>query len=816
MAANNYSIKKVAVLGAGVMGQGIAAHLANAGVPSVLYDIVPRDLPEGGDRSVTARQGIKKAQKLKPASFFTTDAASLITPANYDDDAALLSECDLIIEVVVEYLPVKKKVFSWVAEHRSATSIVASNTSGIPLADMVADMPADMRSHFLITHFFNPVRYMRLLEIVAGPDTDPAATAALAAFGEQKLGKGIVHAKDTPNFIGNRIGTFAIGAVARHMEKYDVAIEDVDAIFGAAMGRPKLGVFGLGDLVGLDTLVHVLANVYDGCPDDERRDDFKPAAWLTKMVEEGAHGNKVGKGFYQRTKERDAKGRRITLARNLKTGEYAPKKFPKHASVKKAKAFKSSPASAIRTLLKGDDVAAQLAWGVTADLLIYSANRIPEIADDIVNIDRAMRWGFNWDMGPFEGWDAIGVADSVERMKADGLDIPQWVADMLASGRTSFYARNAQGQQTYWDPTSGSAAVVEGSASWLSLTDVRAASGGIVDKNASAQLLDLGDGVLAFALTNPDAMNALNEDLFALYSKALDGLDAGQWEGLVICAQNSEYGAFRPSVGPNGNAFCAGANLMMIGMLAMQQKWDELGATIQGLQDLVTRAQYCSRPIVAAPFGLTLGGGLEVAMQTSAVQTTGEVFMGLVEAGMGLLPAGGGCKEMLKRHLGDIPKGVNYDPNPFVQSAFLNIGLAKVATSCEEAREMGYLRATDQVSMDADSLIHDAKQKVLGLAKGGYQAPRKSTFKLPGASGRSPIELRLYELNLGGYATDHDVVVAKRIAHVMTGGDIPSNTWVDEQHILDLEREGFLSLLGEAATLARIQHFLTTGKVLRN
>ena len=815
MAANSYSIKKVAVLGAGVMGQGIAAHLANAGIPSVLYDIVPKDLPEGGDRRVTARKGIVNAKKLKPASFFTTDAASLITPANYDDDAALLKECDLIIEVVVEYLPIKKKVFQWVADNRSETSIVTSNTSGIPLADMAADMPDAMRSHFLITHFFNPVRYMRLLEIVAGPDTDPAATAALATFGEQKLGKGIVYAKDTPNFIGNRIGTFAIGAVARHMEQYDVSIEDVDAIFGAAMGRPKLGVFGLGDLVGLDTLVHVLANVYDGCPSDERRDDFKPAAWLTKMVEDGAVGNKVGKGFYQRTKQRDAKGRRITMARNLKTGDYAPRTFPKFDSVSKAKSHKANPAAAVRTLLDGKDDAAKLAWGVTADLLIYSANRIPEIADDIVNIDRAMRWGFNWDMGPFEGWDAIGVASSVERMKADGLAIPAWVTEMLATGRSSFYARNEQGQQTYWDPTIGSAKRLEGSSSWLNLADVKAA-GGVVDKNASAKLLDLGDGVLGLSLENPTDMNALNEDLFSLYSKALDQLDADQWEGLVLCAQNSDYGAFRPSVGPNGNAFCAGANLLMIGMLAMQQEWGQLNDMIQSLQDLVTRAQYSRRPVVAAPFGLTLGGGLEVAMHTAAVQTTGEVFTGLVEAGMGVLPAGGGCKEMLKRHLGDIPKGVNYDPNPFIQSAFLNIGLAKVATSCEEAREMGYLRPGDRVSMDADSLIHDAKTRVLGLARGGYQPPRKSKFKLPGASGRSPIELRLYELNLGGFASDHDVRVAKQIAHVMTGGDIPSGTWVDEQHILDLEREGFLSLLGEPMTLARIQHFLTTGKVLRN
>ncbi len=525
-------------------------------------------------------------------------------------------------------------------------------------------------------------------------------------------------------------------------------------------------------------------------------------------------GNKVGKGFYQRTRERDAKGRRITLARNLKTGEYAPRSFPKFASVSKAKNYKSDPASALRTLLEGDDAAAQLAWAVTADLLIYSANRIPEIADDIVNVDRAMRWGFNWDLGPFESWDVIGVAASVARMQADGLAVPAWVTAMLESGRDSFYARDASGALTYWDPSTTAAKAVPGSDGWLLLSDIKA-SRGVVAKNASAELVDLDDGVLCLSLTNPSQMNALNEDLFALYSRALDELEEGQWEALVVTAQNSEHGTFRPSVGPSGNAFCAGANLMMVGMMAMQKQWDQAEAVIAGLQELLKRAQYASRPVVATPFGLTLGGGLELSMQTAGVQSTGEVFMGLVEAGMGILPAGGGCKEMLRRMLGHIPKAVNYDPNPFIQAAFLNIGLAKVSTSVEEARQMGYLRPSDRVSMDADRLLHDAKQLALGLSK-GYQPPKPTTFKLPGASGRSPIELKLYDLNLGGYATDHDVRVGKQIAYVMTGGDIPSGTWVDEQHILDLEREGFLSLLGEPKTLARIQHFLTTGKILRN
>jgi 3-hydroxyacyl-CoA dehydrogenase len=813
MAEQSYAIRKVAVLGAGLMGQGIAAHLANAGIPSVLYDIVPRDLPEGGDRRALARDGIKKATKSRPAMFFSKRLASLVTPACYGDDDGLLAECDLIIEVVVEYLPIKKKVYQWVADNRRPGSIVTSNTSGIPLADMAADMSEEMRQHFAITHFFNPVRYMRLLEIVGGSETLPQVITALSDFGERQLGKGIVNAKDTPNFVANRIGTAGIGLVAKHMADFGLNIEQVDAIFGQAMGRPKMGVFALGDLVGLDTLQHTLSNVYDGCPDDEQRDLFVSPAWLSGMVEEGALGNKVKKGFYQRTRERDANGRRITLARDLETGEYAPRTFPKFASVDKAKKAKGNPGRATKILINGDDVGAQMAWAVVADSLIYSANRVPEIADSIVDIDNALRWGFNWDLGPFEGWDAIGVKESVTRMIEGGLSVPGWVTDMLEQGRESFYARGDDGSLNYWDPQSGSAKPVieEGK---LFLSNARAA-GGVVAKNGSAALVDIGDGALCLSLTNPSQMNALNEDLFELYSRGLDELEAGQWEGLVIAAQPHGRGQFRPSVGPNGNAFCAGANLMVVGMMAMQQQWDDLEKMIQGLQDLLTRAQYAPRPVVAAPFGLVLGGGLEVAMQTAGVQTTGEVFMGLVEAGMGLLPAGGGCKEMLRRTLGHIPAGVNYDPNPFIQSAFMNIGLAKFSTSSEEAFEMGYLRPSDRISMDADRLLFDAKELVLGLSR-GYQPPRKTTFKLPGASGRSTIELKLYELNQGGHASDHDVRVAKQIAHVLTGGDIPSGTEVTEQHILDLEREGFLSLLGEQKTIDRIMYFLQNNKPLRN
>ena len=807
-------INKVAVLGAGVMGQGIAAHLANAGVPSVLYDMIPRDLPEGAPRSKLAIDGLKNAVKLKPAAFFEKGLASLITPANYDDDGALLAECDLIIEVVVERLDIKAHVYKWVAENRREGSIVASNTSGLKLVDMAATMPAEMRQNFLIMHFFNPVRYMRLLELVAGPETSPEALKTIADFGEGKLGKGIVYAKDTPNFVANRIGTYGIVSVFKHMERLEMSIEDVDTAFGRAAGRPKLGVFGLADLVGLDTIDHVLGNVRTNCPDDDEADAHVTPAWYKMLLTEGVLGNKTGKGFYQRTKQRDDKGRRITLARNWKTGEYAPKARPRFDSVKQALAFKDDSAAAVRALIRGDDKAAQLVWAVTADSLIYTAKRVPEIADDIVNIDRGMRWGFNWDLGPFESWDAIGVRESVDRMKAEGRTIPAWVEAMLAAGRESFYMLDG-GVRTYWDGVAGEAKPMPDSESWLWVADVKA-SNGVVKKNDAASLVDLGDGCLLLEFTKPGQFNALEEGMFQAYNDALDMLDNGDFAALVVGNQGSPNGTFRPSVGPSGQAFCAGANLMMVGMAAMQGEWAQVEQMIKGMQDVLKRAQYSKAPVVTAPYALTLGGGLEVAMQSAATVTTGEVFMGLVEAGMGLLPAGGGCKEMLKRYLGDIPKAVNVDTNPFVQAAFLNMGLAKVSTSAEEARGMRYLRDSDKVVMDADRIIHEAKRTALGLAASGWVPPKESTFKVPGRNGVGPIHMQLNDFVSGGMATEHDAFVALKIAHVLCGGDVPSGAIVTEQSILDLEREGFLSLLGTEKTQARIMHFISTGKPLRN
>ena len=794
----SYPIRTVAVLGAGVMGQGIAAHLANAGVPSILFDIVPRSLGAKEPRSKLAIDGIANASKLKPAAFFKNELSALIKPANYEDDGALLASCDLIIEVVVERLDIKTKVYEWVATHRRPGSIVASNTSGLKLVDMAASMPAEMRQHFLITHFFNPVRYMRLLELVSGPETLPAVTAALARFGERKLGKGIVYAKDTPNFIANRIGTFGIVSVFHHMQELGMTVEEVDAIFGKPMGRPKSAVFRTADLVGLDTLDHVLANVYDGCPDDERRDWFVSPPWLKAMVAEGALGDKTGKGFYQKQK---GDGGKTILARNVQTGAYAPAAKVRFASLGAARNYADDPGASTRIILGGDDKAAQIGWRCTADTLLYSANRIPEIADDIVNIDRGMKWGFGWDLGPFEGWDAIGVAESVARMEAEGRVIPAWVSAMLAAGRSSFYARDAAGQMTYWDPQSASAKPVPVSDDWLLLSDVKAKGNRVVSSNDSADLLDIGDGVACLSFHSK--MNAIDDGIIALYEEALDKLDAGTFEALVVGNQG-------------GVAFCAGANLMMVGAAAMSGEWEQLGAMIARLQGVLQRAKYSRKPVVVAPWGLTLGGGAEIAMQCSHTRAAGELYMGLVEVGVGLIPAGGGCKEMLSRYLGDIPEGTEYDPNPFVQQAFKNIALASVATSAEQARALGYLRPTDSLTLDPDALIQSAKKAALGLAEGGFVPPHKRRFKLPGAQGRAAIELFLYQMREGGYATPHDLVVSKQLARVMTGGDVPAGTWVTEERVLELEREAFLSLCGTEATQARIMHMLEKGKPLRN
>ncbi len=787
-------ISKVAVLGAGVMGQGIAAHLANAGIPSLLFDIPAKN---SADPRATAKAGIANLAKLKPAPMYRAADAALISPCEYEADAARLAECDLIIEAVAEVIKVKKIVFDWVEKNRKPGSLIASNTSGIPLAVLGEGRTEDFRQHFLITHFFNPVRYMRLLELVGGPDTSKAALDEAARFGEAVLGKGIVWCKDTPAFIANRIGTYGICSVFRHMQAGGFTVEQVDAIWGKPMGRPASAVFRTADLVGLDTLKHVIEGLNQNCPADPERGVFVLPEALSALIARGDLGEKTGTGFYKKSKNAD--GKTEILALDLQTMAYRPQAKVRFASLGAARGAES-PADALKIILGHGDEASQFAWKVTADTLLYAAGLLGEIADDIVNIDRAMRWGFAWDMGPFETWDALGVAETVARMEADGRTVPGWVKEMLAAGRTSFYAR-LDGDRTCWG---GMIKPVPDSREHLMLDDIRA-HGGEIDNNPSASLLDLGDGVLCLEFHSK--MNALDDLVFDMYDKALDHLDAGRYEALVVGNQGGTH---------SSNAFCAGANLMMILMGAMQEEWGQLNDAVARMQNLLMRAKYHRRPVVTAPWGLTLGGGVEVTMHSAATQGAGELYAGLVEVGVGLIPAGGGCKELLARFLGDIHPGVAYDPNPFVQKVFEYVGTAKIAVSVEEARDQGFLRHSDRVTLDPDRLIYDAKQTALGLVEGGYKGQRRRTFKVPGSQGRAAVELYLYQMQLGGFISEHDALIGKKLAYVLTGGDCSNGTVRTEQDILDLEREIFLHLLGTEKTKARIQHMLEKGKPLRN
>ncbi len=782
-------IRKVAVLGAGVMGQGIAAHLANAGISSLLYDIPPRD---GGDPRALAKAGVANLAKLRPAPLYRAADVSRIAPCEYEADAARLAECDAIIEVVAEILPVKRKVFAWVAANARPDAIVSSNTSGIPIAAMTADMDEGLRSRFLVTHFFNPVRYMRLLELIAGPATSPEVVATWHDFGERVLGKGIVYGKDTPAFVANRVGTYGIASVFRHMKGFTV--QQVDTIWGKPTGRPASAVFRTADLVGLDTLAHVVEGIHAGCPDDESRDAFVVPEFLRGLIAAGALGEKSGAGFYKKVK--NAEGKSEILQLDLATGAYVPQaekvRFESLGAARKAE----TPGESLKIICGGSDAVAAFVWNVTADTLLYAARRVGEIADDVRNVDNAMKWGFGWEMGPFESWDALGVPESVARMESEGREVPAWVKDMLASGRTRFYER-VEGERTFW---AGGVRGVPMAQGQVSLDDIRA-RGGEVERNVSASILDLGDGVAC--LEFHAKMNALDDQIIPMYEQALDMLDAGRFDALVVGNQG-------------GNAFCAGANILMILMNALQQDWAAIEGGVSRLQNLLQRAKFSAKPVVTAPWGLTLGGGVEITMHSAATQAAGELYAGLVEVGVGLIPAGGGCKEILSRYLGDLPAGVAYDPNPFVQKAFEHIGTAKVATSGEEARDAGFLRPSDRLTLDPDRLIGDAKRTALGLLAGGYTPPRPRSFRLPGTSGRAAIELYLYQMREGGYITPYDLVVGKKLAYVLTGGDIPFGAVRTEQDILDLEREAFVSLCGNPETVARIQHMLEKGKPLRN
>ncbi|ATB32150.1 3-hydroxyacyl-CoA dehydrogenase/enoyl-CoA hydratase family protein [Melittangium boletus] len=792
-------IRKVAVLGAGVMGSGIAAHLANSGVRALLLDIVPPKAAPGEDTASKAFRNkfvlgaLANLRKQKPSPITSEASLGAIEIGNLEDDIARIGECDWVVEVVKEDLAVKQALFAKVEPHLRADAIVSSNTSGLSIQGMLEGRGAAFRQRFLVTHFFNPVRYMRLLELVAGPETAPEVVQTIARFGEEVLGKGIVHGKDTTNFIANRIGTYGMMRILQDMQKAELSIEEVDKIFGPAMGRPKSAVFRTADIVGLDTFSHVAKNCYDTLSHDEERDVFAAPDFLKKMVEKGLLGDKSGGGFYKKDR---ASGGKDILALDLKTLEYRQQAKVRYESLGAAKDVENVR-ERVATVMRGQDKAAKFAERATLDSLAYASRRIPEIADDVVNVDRAMRWGFGWDLGPFETWDAFGVKQGVERMKELGLKPAAWVEEMLAAGRASFYGVEG-GKDTYWDIPTKSVKLVPENARTARVEYLRRGNKKIAG-NDSATLWDMNDGVTLLEFHTK--MNSIDDGIIEMMNTALDETEKN-FRGLVV--------------GNDGANFSAGANILAMLWAAKSGEFDTLRKMAGALQAANQRMRYSPVPVVTAPFNLALGGGAEVSLGGNAMQASAETYMGLVEVGVGLIPGGGGTMMLLRNIMGNYSADKDFDPFPFIKKTFLNIGTAKVATSAEEAREMGFLTASDGISANRDFLLSDAKQRVLGMANAGFRAPRPSRFRLPGPSGFATIDMMLYDMELNGQVSAHDRKIARKLARVLTGGDTSPSVLLTEEKLLELELEAFLSLCGEEKTQDRLQFMLEKGKPLRN
>jgi 3-hydroxyacyl-CoA dehydrogenase len=800
-------IAKAAVLGAGTMGAQIAAHLANAGVPTLLLDVPPHQLlPDEQAKGLTlehplvrnriARNGLDAAKNAKPAAFFTPDNAELVSIGNFDEDLAKLKDCDLIVEAIVENLDIKRSLFERVDQQRRPGSIVASNTSGIPIHLLAEGRSEDFKQHFLGVHFFNPPRYLHLVEIIRTEWTKPEVSCFLFGFLDQRLGKGVVPAKDRPNFIANRIGTFGALHTIKTMLEDSYSIEEVDKMTGPAVGRPKSATFRTFDLVGLDVFTHVIRNLYEALPDDEERAMFVVPEMLAKMVERGLLGNKTKAGFYRKQKGEGDKREIWTL--DAATIDYRPAEKVKLPSLDMAKNIEDAP-ERIKALTWGKDRVGAFLWKTLSKTLTYAAKRIPEIADNVVEVDRAMRWGFGWELGPFEVWDAIGVGKSVGRMKEEGMPVPANVEQMIASGATSFYKKE-NGQQFYFDFGAGKYVPLIDQPGVIILKSIKDRTG-VIKKNSGASLIDIGDGVACLEFHSK--MNAIGGDTLQMLKFALGEVEKN-FVGLVVGNQ-----------GPN---FCVGANIMLMLMEAQDENWDELDMMVRVFQNSTMSLRYSPKPVVVAPFQMVFGGGCEMVLHADRVRAAAETYIGLVEVGVGIIPAGGGTKEMLVRALDAIPKGADdADPFPFVKRAFETIALAKVATSAEEARNLGFLSVDDTISMNTDRLIADAKKEVLSLAASGYVAPQQRADILAlGLPALSTLKLGIHQMKRAGYISDHDAEIGTQLARILTGGDLNHPTRVSEQYLLDLEREAFLKLIGMRKTQERMGQMLKTGKPLRN
>ncbi|WP_338754815.1 3-hydroxyacyl-CoA dehydrogenase/enoyl-CoA hydratase family protein [Bacillus sp. FJAT-52991] len=786
-------IQKAAVLGSGVMGSGIAAHLANIGIPSILLDIVPRDLSKEeeakgltlNDRQVRNRfseGALKKLLKHKPAPLTSKKNLSLITAGNLEDDLDQLQDVDWIIEVVVENLEVKKQVFETIEKYRKPGSIVSSNTSGISIEAMAAGCSEDFRKHFLGTHFFNPPRYLKLLEVIPTKDTAPEVLEYMKTFGEDTLGKGVVLAKDTPNFIGNRIGVYGLLKTVQEMLASGLTPGEVDSITGPLIGRPKSATFRTLDVVGLDTFIHVADNVYEQVEGEEKQ-VFEVPEFMRKMRENGWIGAKSGQGFFK-------KEGKTVLELHPETMEYSEQKKLAAASIEMAKQQKGTAAK-LKSLVYANDKAGQFLWKIIAPVLVYSAELTGEIADDILAIDQAMKWGFGWSQGPFEMWDAIGVEKSIEKMEAEGLSVPAWVKEMLANGNTSFYQEDSFYNKGEYKTIPVNPKVID-------LKKLKK-QGNVIKSNSGASLIDIGDGVALLEFHSKS--NAIGMDIVQMMDYAVDEVEKN-YKGLVI--------------GNQGKNFCVGANLAMILMEVQDDNLWDVEMVVKGFQQVAMKVKYSSKPVVAAPFAMTLGGGAEVCLPAAHIQASTETYMGLVEVGVGLIPGGGGNKELYIRHLEQMANGVQLDLQNVANKVFEMIAMANVSTSGEEARENNFLFKADGVSVNPDHLLHDAKQAALYLYESGYTPPKRKNIPVVGESGYAMLLLGAQSMLKSGYISEHDLKIAQKLAYVIAGGKLPFGTEVDEQYLLDLEREAFLSLCKEPKTQQRMQHMLAKGKPLRN
>jgi 3-hydroxyacyl-CoA dehydrogenase len=797
-------IRSAAVLGAGTMGAGIAALLAGTGIKTYLLDVVPKELTSEekakgltlGDPQVRNRitnTGLQRALKASPALFYDASDAQLITAGNIEDNLDWLGTADWIVEAVFERLDVKHEIFAKIEKSRNPDSIVSSNTSGIALHAITEKSSPELKKHTLITHFFNPVRYMKLLEIVPGELTDPEITKFISDFAERKLGKGVVLAKDTPNFICNRIGIFGICYLLKAMQEEAYKIEEIDAVFGSALGRPKSAVFRTADLVGLDVMADVMKNIYASLPNDPMREVYRVPTFILKMLERKLLGRKTDQGFYKTVTKN---GRKDFWVFDYNTLDYRPQEKFEYASLVKA-GQQSTVGDRVKAVVYSDDRAGKIAWKVLSETLLYTANLIPEISDNIYAIDNAMKWGFNWEQGPFETWDAIGVRESVERMQREGKKIPQLVEDALRRGEC-FYPKQ-DSKKLYFHAPLKDYLELPKSRGVIVLSELKDDRTKTIRENAGASLIDLGDGVACLEFHT--YMNTVDAEVVEMMNASLAEVGKN-FQGLVI--------------GNEGPNFCVGANVALLIGAIMGQQWDDLDRIVKAFQDANMAVKYFDKPVVAAPFNMTLGGGAEIAMHCARIRAHSELYMGQVEFGVGLIPAAGGCKELWLRNIENVPEDANVDLFPFLQRAFETIALAKVATSAKEARKSGFLRREDKITQNKDRLIADAKEQVLAMVLEGYQPPIPKKWKVLGRSGLAALQIAIKSFQWGKRVTDHEAVMATKLAKVLTGGDVEAGTEVTEQQLLDLEREAFLALCGTLKTQERIQHFLTTGRPLRN